>query len=626
LTGGREFQTHLIDQMSAEPSLGPTRRAELGLLAWLQRHRREGAVRLPSERALAAELGVSFYAVNRAVGEMVARGLLRREGYKLYPGRWDHPASGPLTVGALRVTEFHSLGVAELAEQARARVLWGNCIDHSAALRELRRLAQAGIDGLLFWPPGLSRELERELRTLEDRGIPVVLVNNTEAGYHTVDWSFWNTVRLALDHFVELGHREVALAHGIGVKEQRDAWRGMCLARGLVSSAARTCELPGGDDVRRAKLLLGLLQGEWRECTALFSTIPSMAAPLLRLLRESGRRVPQEVSLITMGDTPATRTSSPPITSIAGDHRMINRTAWDLLMRLVAEQRQGRRRPDRHRLRLELDLKVRSSTGPVPGGEAPAGWKARGERTGDRQLRWSADDRQRREEVEQINNRAYTAVKGLALRDFSPLDLRAVLNRPLGYRRGWLGDQPLDHLSTGVRVFHGVPFEIRGGPQRNDFGVLVLRSRHSHVAGGQEAPRAVELILPPSCRAVYFLHACAFGRASQVFARYRFIYGDGKEVAVPLRPLGDGVTSVAEDDGSEPNLQDWWPDLPQQDFPHAHRVVVTEHGDPTLYERYLYTLEWLNPRPRARLQQLRIETEPDAETTLGVLAVTAVPS
>ena len=54
----------------------------------------------------------------------------------------------------------------------------------------------------------------------------------------------------------------------------------------------------------------------------------------------------------------------------------------------------------------------------------------------------------------------------------------------------------------------------------------------------------------------------------------------------------------------------------------VRHVAVTEHGDPFAYERYLYSLEWVNPTPEVPLTEIRIRSNPVVPTTLGLLAVT----
>jgi len=72
------------------------------------------------------------------------------------------------------------------------------------------------------------------------------------------------------------------------------------------------------------------------------------------------------------------------------------------------------------------------------------------------------------------------------------------------------------------------------------------------------------------------------------------------------------------------NIQDWWPSpaFAQFESARARHYVVTDNGDPILYERYLYTLEWINPHPGKTIGSLVIRSDPEAEATLGVLAIT----
>jgi hypothetical protein len=73
-----------------------------------------------------------------------------------------------------------------------------------------------------------------------------------------------------------------------------------------------------------------------------------------------------------------------------------------------------------------------------------------------------------------------------------------------------------------------------------------------------------------------------------------------------------------------PNLQDWWEGYPQVDFSHAHRVTVFDPANPGAYERTLYTLEWINPRPEEALTFIEVKVDPKAGPTLALIAVTAL--
>ena len=60
------------------------------------------------------------------------------------------------------------------------------------------------------------------------------------------------------------------------------------------------------------------------------------------------------------------------------------------------------------------------------------------------------------------------------------------------------------------------------------------------------------------------------------------------------------------------------------DYPHAHHVTIFNPADPIEYERYLYTLEWLNPRPMDEISEIEVRVDPKAGPTLALIAVTAL--
>ena len=53
-------------------------------------------------------------------------------------------------------------------------------------------------------------------------------------------------------------------------------------------------------------------------------------------------------------------------------------------------------------------------------------------------------------------------------------------------------------------------------------------------------------------------------------------------------------------------------------------AVVFNPADPMEYERYLYTLEWINPRPREEVSFIEIRVDPTAGPALVLIAVTAL--
>ena len=215
---------------------------------------------------------------------------------------------------------------------------------------------------------------------------------------------------------------------------------------------------------------------------------------------------------------------------------------------------------------------------------------------------------------------------------FAPVDLRPYVNRPLIFRRGWLGDIPLRCLPLGTQEIHGVPFEILGGPNRADGGAIIFQSTINTTGNAQKLPERLVIPLQGPVEAVYVLHGCGYAKPLQPFGNYRFHSKNGVVGTVPLvslgrtNPRGERNAANAEAGGPVANIQDWWSDFPHEDFPHARMVPMLERDEANGIHRhvFLYTLEWINPSPKQPLTHLEIEVDPELPTTLGMLAVTVV--
>ena len=53
-------------------------------------------------------------------------------------------------------------------------------------------------------------------------------------------------------------------------------------------------------------------------------------------------------------------------------------------------------------------------------------------------------------------------------------------------------------------------------------------------------------------------------------------------------------------------------------------AAVFNPADPMEYERYLYTIEWINPRPKDEISHVEVRVDSKAGPTLSLIAVTAL--
>src|SRR5215211_2957471 len=160
----------------------------------------------------------------------------------------------------------------------------------------------------------------------------------------------------AFRHLLELGHRRIghlAAAFDAPTFQLRDAARRRVLAdAGLDPGAQPRAVTPIAID--EARDAAGPLLTE--RPTAVFCDDDIIAAGLYLAARESGVRIPGELSVIGFDDMDFARVLDPPLTTVALDGEQLGASAFELLEARMA----GRRA--RRRVVLPAELLVRGST------------------------------------------------------------------------------------------------------------------------------------------------------------------------------------------------------------------------------------------------------------------------
>ena len=220
--------------------------------------------------------------------------------------------------------------------------------------------------------------------------------------------------------------------------------------------------------------------------------------------------------------------------------------------------------------------------------------------------------------------KVYSFLKKNGTRNWRQFDLSKLANHGMTSENGWLGNDPLLHFSQGLRSIHGVPFQVIEENLNGGRAVVTFRSPHTHSSRGKQLPVMEEIAIGEQVKALYFLHGCAWA-VPVAFAEYIIHLKTGKTSSISLAPIGHSLPLARKRLGKiKPNLQDWWSGYKQQDFPHAQHVTVFNPADPQEYQRTLYTLEWINPRPKEEVSHIEVQVNPKAGPTLALMAVTAL--
>ncbi|MEV8522718.1 MULTISPECIES: LacI family DNA-binding transcriptional regulator [unclassified Streptomyces] len=225
--------------------------------------------------------------------------------------------------------------------------------------RERRRLAQYlashRVDGVLLVSVHADDPLPELLEQLD---IPVVISGRRreDEPLASVDSDNFEGARTAVAHLLARGRRTIATITGpldvYGARCRLDGYRAALAEAGLGELAVQADFTEEGGRRAMAELLA--------RCPALdavFAASDVMASGARQVLREHGRRVPEDIALIGFDDSAIARHMDPPLTSVRQPIEEMGRAMAELLLTQIATTDPGRRR-----LVLPTELVVRASS------------------------------------------------------------------------------------------------------------------------------------------------------------------------------------------------------------------------------------------------------------------------
>jgi DNA-binding LacI/PurR family transcriptional regulator len=220
-------------------------------------------------------------------------------------------------------------------------------------------LLRRGVEGLVLEAPNHLVRLDPALL----HGVPVVVSTGRLPGIQhqaVVDTDQWRAGFEVTQYLLGLGHRTVWHLAGPrdwdAAERRQQGWRAALHAAG-----APVPRVVYGDWSARDGYRQGLRLAARPEVSAIFAANDHMAMGVLRALAETGRRVPEDVSVVGYDDVPEAEFQMVPLSSVATD---ADEVAERILAELVAmiEGRDLGSLP----LRSRSSLVIRRSTGPPP--------------------------------------------------------------------------------------------------------------------------------------------------------------------------------------------------------------------------------------------------------------------
>lgn len=278
---------------------------------------------------------------------------------------------------ALKYGRFHTVGVIMFTLETLGNVRTLDAIateaaaaDYSVTLMPVpdptlgsvtgayRRLSEQAVDGIIIiFEASLLDRVEITLPV----GLPVVVIDsNAGSGFTVVDTDQALGARLATQHLLDLGHRQVwhiaGPASSFSATHRAESWAATLRGAGIEPPA-----VVHGDWSTDSGYRIGLELGRRPEVTAIFAANDQMALGTMRALHELGRAIPGDVSVVGFDDMDEARAFWPPLSSVRQNFRDVGRVAMERLLAQIADPTSTG-----ETTLIPTELVVRDSSGPAP--------------------------------------------------------------------------------------------------------------------------------------------------------------------------------------------------------------------------------------------------------------------
>jgi DNA-binding LacI/PurR family transcriptional regulator len=264
------------------------------------------------------------------------------------------------TLGCIapNLTDYTFASIIESAQAEAYRqgyfVLTGSAPTEPEVQPIVEAMLNRQVDGFLVLNPRSDERYRCFLPLLENH-IPIVYIKNSANGapVSTVCCDDVEGGYRATRYLLGLGHTTIATIHGPTNEEctpdRLDGYRRALTEVGLTSNAALVAsgDWSATSGYRATQHLLKL----GHPFSAVFAQNDTMAVGAIRALRDAGRQVPDEVSVIGYDDIPLASFFGPPLTTLQQPMKEFGRRAAQLIIKAVQEPN---RPPQQIRLHARL--------------------------------------------------------------------------------------------------------------------------------------------------------------------------------------------------------------------------------------------------------------------------------
>ena len=250
--------------------------------------------------------------------------------------------------------------IGQLKQSQRTVLISSNLNDASNEAEAIRALVEQGVDGVILI--GKSHD-STMLKLMESRQLPVLCVWHYENNFKidTVGIDNFEIGYQAAHHLVSLGHRHIGCIFGLSTANDRASAR----KDGILKRLTEAGLSPPSDwmaestyDLRSAKIIAHHILAQDNRPSAIICGNDILAFATIWAAQSLGLTVPDDLSVMGIGDFQGAAEMTPPLSTIRIPAHMIGRLSANRIIELITTDKPQK---PRH-LKVDFEMRIRQST------------------------------------------------------------------------------------------------------------------------------------------------------------------------------------------------------------------------------------------------------------------------
>lgn len=247
-------------------------------------------------------------------------------------------------------------GISEIISAHGYQILLGNTDNDPEKELQFLSIFQANTDGILFLATILTEEHRQLLRKLK---VPVVLIGQLLDGFDCAYYDDFAAARELTTLLIRSGCRRIGF---IGVTLE-DRAAGLARQNGFLAAVQEAAlEVPkehrvyGPFTMEYGRLGMEKLLAVCPDIDGVFCATDSIAVGAMQMARAAGKKIPQQVAVVGIGDSQISRLIEPALTTVHFHYKTSGQKAAGMLLDMLIHHTYHS-----HRLSLGYEVMVRDS-------------------------------------------------------------------------------------------------------------------------------------------------------------------------------------------------------------------------------------------------------------------------